>query len=65
MVYQLVQEHPGLSYQDLGRLLGTKFPYGTLAALERAGFLLYEDDRNRLYAFTPTTGIEDGYHAGN
>ncbi|NOZ29926.1 MAG: winged helix-turn-helix domain-containing protein [Chloroflexi bacterium] len=53
-MYEMICQRPGIKSAELARLLGVS--RSTIArrlpSLEEAGYLLYEDDRGRLWPFS-------------
>ena len=47
-VYQVISEHPGISYADLGRLVGrpSNIIEVILSSFETPGILLYEENNH-------------------
>ena len=53
-IYQLIENNPGERAAEIQRLAQTRTTYlynNGLHIMEDLGFLLYEDDRGRLYPF--------------
>lgn len=57
-MYRVVQRRPGISLRALARELGVQpsTVQRRLPSLEEAGYLLWEDDRGRLWPFDERSG---------